>query len=94
MATSNTTTYDPAMELIFEFIAVGVFTILGGISDEFGKIVMVFMLGLWLIYMVTSPGAIEKIGGFFSKAAETSSGNAPTFTVPKVEPTATGYRVV
>lgn len=71
---STSTTYDPAMELILEFVAVALFTVLGGISDQFGKIVMIFMVGLWLIYIVTSPGAIEKIGGYFNKAAVTAEG--------------------
>lgn len=91
---ASTSTYDPAMELILEFVAVGLFTVLGGISDQFGKVVLIFMCGLGLIYVVTSPGAIEKIGGYFSKAAETSSGSASTFTVPAVRPIPSGYEVL
>jgi hypothetical protein len=41
-----------------ELLGVGLFTLLAGASDDAGNIVIIFMLGLWLIYLVTNPGVI------------------------------------
>lgn len=44
-----------------ELVAVGIFTVLAGISHDVGKIVIIFMVGLWLIYLVTNSGVVAGI---------------------------------
>lgn len=52
-----------------EILAVGIFTVLAGISKDFGKIVITLMVGFWLIYMVTNASVIAGVGNAFSKVA-------------------------
>jgi hypothetical protein len=60
--------------LATELLAVGFFTLIAGISDEAGKAMVLFMGGLWLIYMITTSAAIGKLGTFVSNAANQSAG--------------------
>lgn len=50
-----------------ELLGVGLLTLVAGISDETGKIIVMIMAGFWLIYLV-GPGApeIAKLGSDFS----------------------------
>lgn len=48
--------------IAIELLAVGLFTLLAGISDEWGKIMVIFMVGLWLIYSVTTFNVLERLG--------------------------------
>jgi hypothetical protein len=52
-----------------ELLGVGLLTILAGASDEAGKIVILFMLGLWLIWMISDSAGIAKIGNVFNNVA-------------------------
>ena len=45
-----------------EFLAVGLFALIAGASDEVGTIMVVFMVGLWLIFMVTDSAIVASIG--------------------------------
>lgn len=42
------------LTLALELLAVGLFTIIAGTSDDMGTLVVLFMLGLWLIYLVSN----------------------------------------
>lgn len=61
-----TTARQPASSAILavsiEFLAVGLFALLAGASDEVGTIVVIFMIGLWLIFMVTDSSVVAGIG--------------------------------
>lgn len=57
--------------LLLEFVAVGVFTILAGASDNAATIVILMMVGFWLIYMVTN----SKILAGLENALGSLSGN-------------------
>lgn len=42
------------LTLALELLAVGLFTIIAGTSDDMGTLVVLFMLGLWVIYLVSN----------------------------------------
>lgn len=46
------------LTLGLELLAVGLFTLIAGASDDVGTIVIIFMVGLWLIYLVTNSKVI------------------------------------
>lgn len=56
-----------------EFLAVGLFTLLAGASDEAGKIVIILMIGFWLIYAVTNSTVIAGLGRGLNKVANQSA---------------------
>jgi hypothetical protein len=58
------------MYLGLEILAVGIFTVLAGISHDMGTIVIIFMIGFWLIYMITDSAVIAKIGAALTTVAE------------------------
>jgi len=49
------------LQVGLELTAVAVFTLIAGSSNDAGSIVVLFMIGLWLIYMVTNAGVISGI---------------------------------
>jgi len=40
------------VQLALELLAVALFTLIAGASDEVGKLVVIFMTGLWMIYLI------------------------------------------
>lgn len=54
---------DALLTVAIEGLAVGIFTLIAGINDQAGSIVVTFMVGLWIIFMITNSGAISKIVG-------------------------------
>lgn len=58
------------MTLGLEILAVGIFTVMAGISHDMGTIVIIFMVGFWLIYMITDSAVIAKIGAALTTVAE------------------------
>lgn len=40
------------LTLGLELLGVGLFTLLAGASDDVGTIMIIFMVGLWLIYLI------------------------------------------
>jgi hypothetical protein len=58
MATKRPANSDALLMLALEILAVGVFTVLAGTSNEMGTIVILFMIGLWIIYMVQNSAVI------------------------------------
>lgn len=52
------------LAVAIELIAVGTFTLIAGINKDFGKLMIVFMVGLWLIFLIqesTLVANLEKI---------------------------------
>jgi hypothetical protein len=52
-----------------ELLGVGLLTVLAGASDEAGNIVVIFMLGLWLVWMVSDPSIISGLGNALGNVA-------------------------
>jgi hypothetical protein len=59
MAASGTSAI--VLQVGLELTAVAVFTLIAGSSDDAGSIVVLFMIGLWIIYMVSNAGVISGI---------------------------------
>ena len=55
-------THSTILVLAIELLAVGVFTLLAGISNEWGRAVVIFMVALWIIYMVTTFPVLNNLG--------------------------------
>jgi hypothetical protein len=53
-----------------EVVGVSVLAIVAGASDAAGKMIVLFMVGLWLVFMVTNPGIISTIASFPEAAAK------------------------
>lgn len=49
------------LEVFLESLAVGVFTLIAGVSKDAGKLALVFMSGFWLIYLITNATVISKL---------------------------------
>jgi hypothetical protein len=61
---ATTPTKGPADTILLvgiELGAVGVFTLIGGASDEAGSVVILFMIGLWMIYLVSDGAVLASI---------------------------------
>jgi len=58
------------LTLGLEVLAVGIFTVIAGISHDVGTIVIIFMIGFWLIYMITNSSVIAGIGAALTRVAE------------------------
>jgi len=72
MTSSTQTSSGVILTVGVELAGVALLTLLAGASDEAGNIVVVFMLGLWLIWMVTYPKTIEGIGNVLQNVAKQS----------------------
>jgi hypothetical protein len=63
---------DVILKVGLELGAVGVFTLIAGASNDAGTLTVIFMIGLWLIYMVTDSSVIASftraIGNIESQA--------------------------
>jgi hypothetical protein len=57
------------LTLALEFLAVGLFTLLAGANDQSGEIMILFMVGLWLIYLVTDSAVVAGIGATLTRVA-------------------------
>jgi hypothetical protein len=55
-----------------ELLGVGLLAVLAGASDQAGNIVVLFMIGLWLIWMVSDPTVIAGLGNALSNVAKQS----------------------
>jgi hypothetical protein len=54
MATNQSS--DIVLALIVEMVGVGAVTVIAGLSDDAGTLVLVVMLGLWLLFLINHPG--------------------------------------
>lgn len=57
------------LTLALEFLAVGLFTLLAGANDDVGEIMILFMVGLWLIYLITDSKVVAGIGATLTRVA-------------------------
>ena len=55
--------------IALELLAVGLFTLLAGISDNFGTLVVIFMVAMWLIYVMANAKVVSTLGGALGKVA-------------------------
>lgn len=55
--------------IAIELLGVAMLTLIAGISDEMGKMVVLFMAGLWLLYAITDSKVITRIGSILSGVA-------------------------
>lgn len=46
------------IQLALELLAVSVFTLIAGASNEAGTLVVLFMVGMWMIYMIQNSKTI------------------------------------
>ena len=53
-----------------EVVGVGLLALLAGASEDTGHLVVLFMVGLWAVFIVTNPGIVSKIAGFPQAAAK------------------------
>jgi hypothetical protein len=53
-----------------EIVGVGLLALLAGANEDVGKLIVVFMVGLWAVFMVTNPAVIAKIASFPQIAAQ------------------------
>jgi hypothetical protein len=56
------------LALIVEGVGIGVLTLLAGTSDDVGTIVIVFMVGLWLLFLINHQGIQSYITNVFKNA--------------------------
>jgi hypothetical protein len=49
------------LEISLELVAVAVFTLIAGASDEAGKGVLIIMAGFWLIYLISEAGVFANL---------------------------------
>lgn len=47
------------LELALELLAVGLFTILAGTNDDIATLVILFMVGLWLIWLIQNSSVVS-----------------------------------
>lgn len=49
------------LSVAIELLAVGTFTLIAGINQDFGKLMIIFMIGLWLIFMIQESSLISSL---------------------------------
>lgn len=49
------------VQLGLELLAVALFTLMAGASDEMGTLVVLFMVGMWLIYLIEKSNSIAAL---------------------------------
>jgi hypothetical protein len=61
---------DPLLTVSVEIVGVGLLALLAGASNDVGKLIVVFMAGLWAVFIVTNPAVIARIAAFPEAAAQ------------------------
>lgn len=49
------------LAVAIELLAVGTFTLIAGINTDFGKLMVIFMVGLWLIFLIQESSLVAKL---------------------------------
>lgn len=52
---------DALLMFALELVGVGLFTIIAGANSQMGTVVLLFMTGLWLLYMITNTAVLTKL---------------------------------
>lgn len=58
---SKTPQHDTLMKLFVQLLGVGTFTLLAGASDEMGQLVVVFMVGIFVIWAIAHVSELQKM---------------------------------
>jgi hypothetical protein len=58
------------LDTAVEVVGVGLLAILAGANDDVGKLIVMFMVGLWCVFLVTNPSIVAKIASFPEAAAK------------------------
>lgn len=66
---AGTAAHPTLVVVAVELLAVGLFTLLAGISNDVGTIVVLFMVGLWLIFLITDSQTVAGIGSALTTIA-------------------------
>ncbi len=61
--------------LAMEFLAVGVFTVVAGTDDRVGSVVLIFVVGLFLLFLVTNDKVVSGLADAITLLAK-NPGNA------------------
>ena len=61
MTTTRTAPSTAILSFGLEFIAVALFTVIAGTSDSMGTLTVLFLVGLWLIFLITESGTVSTI---------------------------------
>lgn len=56
-----------------ELVGVGLLTLLAGISNDVGNIIVLLMIGFWLIYLIVDSTVIGGIGNMLDNIAKQAS---------------------
>jgi hypothetical protein len=51
---------DAILSIAVEGLAVGLFTLIASSSNEAGSIVVTFMIGLWMIWLISNAGVVSR----------------------------------
>lgn len=65
---------DIVLALIVEGVGIGVLALLAGISDDVGTVVVVFMVGLWLLFLINHQGVQGYVNNLFQNVQGTLNG--------------------
>lgn len=49
------------LAVALELIAIGTFTLIAGINHDFGSLMIIFMVGLWLIFLIQESSMISHL---------------------------------
>lgn len=49
------------LAVALELIAVGTFTLIAGVNKDFGSLVIIFMVGLWLIFLIQESTLVARL---------------------------------
>lgn len=49
------------LAVAIELLAVGTFTLIAGINQDFGRLMVIFMVGLWLIFLIQESSLVAKL---------------------------------
>lgn len=66
-------TSDAILTVAVEGLAVGILTLIAGISDGVGSIVITFMAGLWIMFMIANSGVVSSLANTTGNIQKLSS---------------------
>lgn len=75
MASSSTAgPTEVLLALIVEGVGIGFITLLAGVSDDVGTIFVVFMVGLWLLFLFNHQGVQSYVSNVLANTNRTLNG--------------------
>ncbi len=67
---AQTSSTNAILKTSVEVVGVGLLALLAGANDDAGKLLVIFMVGLWAVYMVAHPDIIADIANFPAAASK------------------------